>query len=677
VLLIVEDLHWVDPSTLELLSLLIDQGAQARLCLLLTARPEFQPPWAMVAHVTSLTLQRFAPAQVECLATHVARDKALPPAVLQEMVRRADGVPLFVEELTKTVLESGLLQEREEHYELPGPLPPLAIPATLHDALMARLDRLGTAKIVAQLGATMGRTFVYDLLQAVAPLEATTLQAALAQLVEAEVVAQRGLPPQATYTFKHALIQDAAYQSLLRSTRQHYHQRITQVLEERFPDIVETQPELLAYHFTEAGLNAQAVPYWQRAGQRASARSAHVEAIAHFTKGLEVLATLPETPEQAQQELELQIALGPVVTATRGIAAPEVGKIYGRARELCQQGGESPQLFLVLWGLWNFYAVAAEFQTARELGEQLLILAQRLQIPAQLMEAHRALGQTFFGLGDLATARVHLEQSIALYELQQHRAHALRYGQDSGVGSLIFMALSLWWLGYPDQALQRMQEALTLARELAHPLSLAIALSFAVWLHQLRREGQAAQEQAEVLIALADQQGFPQYLGHGTLLRGSELVAQGQEEEGMAQMRQGWAAYQTTGARFRGPHFLALLAEACMKVQHVEEGLSALTEALTAVDDTGGRYYEAELYRLKGELLLVRDAPRPQVVEAEASFRQALALARRQQAKSLELRTAMSLSRLWQHQGQRQEAHDLLAPIYGWFTGIHLRRDTL
>ena len=668
VLLIVENLHWVDPSTLELLSLLIDQSAQARLCLLLTARPEFHPPWAMVAHLTSLTLQRFAPAQVERLATHVAGDKALPPAVLQEMVRRADGVPLFVEELTKTVLESGLLQEREEHYELSGPLPPLAIPATLHDALMARLDRLATVKVVAQLGATLGHPFAYDLLEAVSPLDAATLQRALAQLVEAEVVVQWGLPPQATYTFKHALIQDAAYQSLLHSTRQHYHQRITQVLEERFPDIVETQPELLAYHFTEARLNAQAVPYWQRAGQRASARSAHVEAIAHFTKGLEVLATLPATPEQAQQELELQIALGPVVTATRGIAAPEVGKIYGRARELCQQVGESPQLFLVLWGLWNFYAVAAEFQTARELGEQLFILAQRLQTPAQRMEAHRALGQTFFSLGDLATARVHLEQSIALYELQQHRAHAFRYGQDSGVGSLIFMALSLWWLGYPDQALQRMQEALTLARELAHPLSLAIALSFAGWLHQLRREGQAAQEQAEVLIALADQQGLPQYLGHGILLRGSELVAQGQEEEGMAQMRQGWAAYRTTGARFRGSHFLALLAEACMKVQHVEEGLSALTEALTAVDDTGGRYYEAELYRLKGELLLVRDAPRPQVVDAEASFRQALALARRQQAKSLELRTAMSLSRLWQRQGQRQEAHDLLAPIYGWFT---------
>src|SRR6266853_834582 len=380
-LFIVEDLHWVDPSTLEFLSLLVDQGPTARLCSLFTYRPDFTLPWMLRAPLTPIVLSRLSPSQAEAMVERVTGGKALPAEVQRQIVAKTDGVPLALEELTKMVLESGLLLEQEDHYELPGPLPPLAIPATLHDALMARLDRLGTAKIVAQLGATMGRTFVYDLLQA-------------------EVVAQRGLPPQATYTFKHALIQDAAYQSLLRSTRQHYHQRITQVLEERFPDIVETQPELLAYHFTEAGLNAQAVPYWQRAGQRASARSAHVEAIAHFTKGLEVLATLPETPEQAQQELALQIALGPVVTATRGIAAPEVGKIYGRARELCQQGGESPQLFLVLWGLWNFSAVAAEFHTARELGEQLLILAQRLQIPAQRMEAHRALGQTFCGLGD-------------------------------------------------------------------------------------------------------------------------------------------------------------------------------------------------------------------------------------------------------------------------------------
>jgi len=427
---------------------------------------------------------------------------------------------------------------------------------------------------------------------------------------------------------------------------------------------------LLAHHYTEAGLTEQAIPYWQRAGQQASDRSAYVEAIAHLTRGLEVLASLPEIPEHAQHELELQIALGAVTAAARGLAAPEVAKIYGRARELCQHRGDTPQLFLVLWELWNFYAVAAEFQTARALGEQLFSLAQRLHTSAECMAAHRALGQTFFGLGDLPTARVHLEQSIALYAPPPHRAHAFRYSQDSGVGAGSILAVALWGLGYPEQARQRMQEGLTLARELAHPISLAIALTYAGWLHQLRREGHTAQAQAEGLIALAEQYGFSQYWGQGLLMRGAELVAQGQQEEGMAQMRQGWAAYRPTEARMqqRGPHFLALLAEACLKAQHVDEGLCALTEALTVVDDTGGRYYEAELYRLKGELLLVRDALRSPVVEAEASLYQALAIARHQQAKSWELRAAMSLARLWQQQGKRTEAYALLAPVYGWFT---------
>jgi len=387
VLLIVEDLHWIDPSTLELLSLLIDQEASTRLCLVLTARPEFHPPWAMVAHLTSLTLRRFAPTQVTRLAIHVAGDKALPPAVLEEVVRKTDGVPLFVEELTKVVLESGLLQEREDSYELTGPLPPLAIPATLHDALMARLDRLAAAKLVAQLGAVIGRTFAYDLVQAVAPLDAATLQGALVQLMEAELVAQRGMPPQAVCTFKHALIQDAAYQSLLRSTRQQYHQRIAQVLAERFPETVETQPELLAHHYTEAGLNEQAIVYWQRAGQQALQRSANLEAISQLTAGLGLLATLPETPARAQQELDLQLALGPALMATKGNAAPEVEQIYARARALCSQVGDTPQLFPTLRGLCLFYRNHGAFLTARELGEQLMRLAERTADPTHGLDA--------------------------------------------------------------------------------------------------------------------------------------------------------------------------------------------------------------------------------------------------------------------------------------------------
>jgi class 3 adenylate cyclase len=326
VLCVVEDLHWVDPSTLELLSLLTDQSGQVRLCLVLTARPEFPQPWPMVAHLTTLTLRRFASAQVDRVAMHMAGDKALPPALLQEMVRKTDGVPLFVEELTKTVLESGLLEEQEDCYVLHGPLPPLAIPATLHDALLARLDRLAAAKVVAQLGATIGRTFAYDLLQAVAPLDTATLQGALTQLIEAGVVTQRGLPPQATYTFKHALIQDAAYESLLRSTRQQYHQRIAQLVTERFPDTAETQPELVAHHYTEAGLAAEAVEYWQRASAHSTARWAYAEAAAHGTRGLEVLQTLPDTPTRAQQELPLLLTLAGALRVLKGYAAPEVGQ---------------------------------------------------------------------------------------------------------------------------------------------------------------------------------------------------------------------------------------------------------------------------------------------------------------------------------------------------------------
>jgi predicted ATPase len=407
VLFIVEDVHWVDPSTLEFLTLLIDQGPAVRILTLLTCRPEFHAPWDFRTHLIPLTLTRLPRPQVPQMIVRVTGDKALPPEVVEQIVAKTDGVPLFVEELTKMVLESGLLREGEERYELTGPLPPLAIPATLHDSLMARLDRLATVKDVAQLGATIGRTFTYELLQAVSPLDAAVLQQGLRQLVEAELVYQRGLPPQATYTFKHALIQDAAYQSLLRSTRQQYHQRIAQVLEAQFPEMAETQPELLAQHYTAADCTEQAVVYWQQAGQRALERSAYQEAIQHLTHGLTLLSTLPETPARAQQELNLQIALGPALMNTKGQAAPEVERAYARTRELCQQVGDTPQLFPVLWGLWSFHHTGGKLQTARELGEHLLSLSHRIQDSSLRLEAHRALGGTLVYLGEFAAAMEH------------------------------------------------------------------------------------------------------------------------------------------------------------------------------------------------------------------------------------------------------------------------------
>jgi predicted ATPase len=453
---------------------------------------------------------------------------------------------------------------------------------------------------------------------------------------------------------------------VLRSTRQRHHQRIAQVFETRFPGLCETQPELLAHYYTEAGLNAQAIPYWQRAGQRALGRSANLEAVAHLTKGLEVLATLPDTPEHAQQELVMQTTLGPALVAIKGQASPEVLQAYARARELCQRVGETPQLFQVLRGLWLFYLLRMELQTARELGEQLLTLAQRVGDPALLLEAHYALGTTLNYLGEFAATQAHYAQGIALYDPLQHRSHAFRYGLDSGVMYRIYGGVTLWWLGYPDQALRRSHEGLTLARELAHLYSRAVALLFATILHQLRWEEQLTQERAEELIALSGEHEFPQLLAGGRLLQGWALAEQGRGEEGMAQMRQGLAAWHATGAKVIRPYGLALLAAASAKAGRREEGLTLLAEALAVINDTGERRWEAELYRLQGELLLARATG--QDTEAETCFRQALDIARRQQAKSWELRAAMSLARLWQRRGKRADAHTLLASVYHWFT---------
>jgi predicted ATPase len=613
-----------------------------------------------------LTLTRLPRHQSEEMVVRVTRGKPVPAEVLAQVVAKTDGIPLFVEELVKTILEAGLMQEDAGRYRLTGPLPPLAIPATLQDALMARLDRLAVVKEVAQLGAVLGREFPYELLQAVAPWDEDTLQQGLTRLVEAELLYQRGILPQATYLFKHALVQDAAYQSLLRSTRQQYHQRIAQVLEAQFAETVETQPEVLAHHYTEAGLTAQAIPYWQRAGERAVGRSAHVEAIGHFRMALEVLRLLPDAPARVRQELTLQRALGASLLTTQGFAAPDVEHAYTRARALCQWLGDTPEIFPVLFGLWGFYETKGDLRTARELGEQLLTLAQRRHDPALLLQAYRALGDTLFHLGEFAPARAHLEQGLALYHPQQHRAHAVLYGQDPGMGCRIFAALTLWVLGYPDQALHWSQEALTLARALSHPFSMTYALTRAARLHGFRGEWQTAQERAEALIALAREQGFAQALATGHVQWGCTLAAQGQGQEGITQIRQGLDATRATGAELMRPFFQTLLAEAYGRERQPEEGLRVLAEAIAAASNFGERWHEGERYRLQGNLLEALSADHR--AEAETCFHQALDVARRQQAKSWELRAATSLARLWQRQGKHAAAYQLLAPIYGWFT---------
>jgi predicted ATPase len=422
----------------------------------------------------------------------------------------------------------------------------------------------------------------------------------------------------------------------------------------------------LAHHYSRSGNVEKAVEYLRIAGQQAVQRTANAEAVSYLTSALELLETLPDTPERTQQELTLQITLGASLAATKGHGAVEVERVYTRARELCQQVGETPQLFPVLFGLWRFYNFRSELQTARVLAEELMSLARNVQDPALLLQAHRASGAAFFYHGEIGPSQAHMEQAITLYDSQQHRSFSFLYGIVSRVYCLTFAAYALWLLGYPEQALKKRNEALTLAQDLSHPYSLAFALSHGALLHQYRREVQAAQEQAEAAIAVCTEQGFPYWLAMGTILLGWAMAEQGQEEEGIAQMRQGLAAYRATGAELRRPYYISLLAEAYGKEGQAEEGLNTLAEALNMVNKTGEHWYEAELFRLKGELFLKSEVQR--LSEAETCFRQAIDTARRQQAKSLELRAAMSLSRLWQQKGKIEKAHQLLLEIYGWFT---------
>jgi class 3 adenylate cyclase/predicted ATPase len=669
-----EDLHWADPSTLEALTLFLTQIPTTQVFTVLTFRPDFTPPWRSRSYITQLPLSRLGRPQVEAMVEKVTSGKSLPVEVLQQIVTKTDGVPLFVEELTKMVLESGLLREEDGRYvgaHGGAPIPPLAIPSTLQDSLMARLDQLAPVREIAQVGAVLGREFSYELIHAVSPVDEAMLQQGLHQLVESELIYQRGLPPQATYLFKHALIQDTAYQSLLKSRRQQLHQQVAQVLAEQFSETVETQPELLAHHYTEAGLITQAIPYWQQAGERASLRSAYVEAISHFTKGLQVLKTLPDTPERTQDELRLQAALGPTLTVLKGYAAPEVERAYAQARELCRQVGETPQLFPVLNGLWVFHLLRAELQTARELAEQVFRLVRSMQDPAFLLWPHGALGLILYHLGELTAARAHLERGIILYDPQKHRPHGSQVSaQDPKVTCLSYASWTLWHLGYPDQARQRSAEALTLAQGLSHPFSLAFALHSAAWLDLYLRDVQAVQERTEALLGLAREQSFPFWLALGAFRQGWVLAERGQDKEGIVQMRQGMAAGQTIGSALSRPWGLTLLANAYGRAGQTEDGLSAVTEALTIVDKTGERCDETELHRLKGELMLQSSVQslESRVKEAEACFQKAIDIAHRQQAKSLELRAAVSLSRLWQKQGKKEEARQRLAEIYGWFT---------
>jgi class 3 adenylate cyclase/tetratricopeptide (TPR) repeat protein len=656
-----EDLHWADPSTLEVNQLLAEQCATSSLLMICTARPEFHPKWSSRAHHTHLTLNRLTADDTREMVNGLTPVAKLNPATTRALVRRSGGVPLFVEQLTRSVLENGD-DDSVVH----------AIPATLHDSLMARLDRLGPAREIAQIASVIGHEFSWETLRVVADVPDEKLANSLKTLADAQLLFERGTPPQAVYTFRHALIGDAAYQSLLRSKRQTYHRRIAKFREERSSDQPNAEPQVLAHHYTEAGDLVLAIPQWQLAGQMAIQRSANTEAVNHLTKALELLKTLPQTTSRSQQELALQITLSVPLMHTKGYASHELEAVYSRARELSNEVGESPQFFPMRFGMWMFYSLRAQYKTARELTEQLVTVAESTRDPGLLIEAHTARGVTLSFLGELLTARRHLEQAISLYEPERFSSHAYVYAQDPGVHSLSYATLVLWLLGYPDQAREHSSKALTLAQGLSHPFSLAFAIIHVLYIHRFSYEVKLAEQRAQELLTLSIEHDFPITLAVGAAHLGWALAEQNRGEEGITLIRQAIDTWRATGSSlFFQPFLLAILAEAYGKTGLPEDGLAELAEALDIVNKTGERYWHAELYRLKGELTLqaqfqnshftVRD-------DAEACFRSAIDVAQRQSAKSLELRSVISLSRLWWNRGKKAQARQMLMEVYGWFS---------
>jgi class 3 adenylate cyclase/predicted ATPase len=666
VLMIVEDAHWTDPTSLEAFGRTVDRIKTLPVLLIVTFRPEFNAPWAGQSHVTSLTLNRLGQHEAAAIIAHLAGNKALPADVLAEIVERTDGIPLFVEEMTKAVLEAREGAARRTVAAVPSSA--LAVPASLHASLMARLDRLGPAKEVAQIGSAIGREFSHALLAAVALKPEAELGSALDRLVAAGLLFRQGVPPHATYLFKHALVQDAAYGTLLRRRRQELHAQLTAALESQFPDLVATQPELLAHHFTEAGLIAQAVDNWRRAGELAIGRSANLEAINHLSQGLRILKTLPESGQRDEQELVFQVALLAPHWASKGFASPASRQVAVRAEELCQRvGGHLSEHIRALWGLAVFHLVCGELRIGFAAGGRCLQLAEQLQDRSLLGHAQFLMGNFLFWLAELVRARGHLEQGIALYDQERARFEAARFGfQDHSAACYSFLGRVLWHLGYPEQAKRVTERAIANANDVGHPFSVANALSWAAALHQLCGEVGRTLELSETDLAFSTEQVIPFFAAHAMVLRGWALVMQGRGEEGIVQLDAGLAGYRATGSELEMPHWLGLMVEACCVTGRIEQGLHVVAEALEISERTGIVYYEAELHRLEGELRLhskPADAPK-----AEMCFRRAMHIARKQQAKSLELRAAMSMARLWRDQGKQEEARNLLAPVYGWFS---------
>jgi class 3 adenylate cyclase/predicted ATPase len=656
VVLAFEDLHWADPTTLDVLRGIAERGALAPLFIVATTRPEFRPSWGMRSHHGTISLAPLDRLQVREMVADLSARHALPREVVEDVAARTGGVPLFVEEVTRLLLERG---------EGGGGIQD--IPATLQQSLMARLDRLGPAREVAQIGSVIGRGFSYGLLRALAGMEDAALQAALERLAEADILLVEGLPPESDYRFKHSLIQDAAYENLLRSRRQALHRRVAELFESSFTDTVEGNPELVAHHYSEAGLPAQAATYWHRAGERAVQRSANLEAIGHLTTGLTQLAQLPETQERAKQELALQRLLGQASFATKGYASPEATRAFSRARELCAAIGDDVGTYPVLFGVWLFQLTGAYHTNAELTANEILERAGRADNTGALIAGNFAVGVSGVHLAKLAHARRRFEKAMESYRAvteAEATRFAYDYGVELGAVSYAYASWCLWLLGYPDQALRLGDEALPIVERIGHDYSRSRGRYLISTLGAYRREWPIVEERAAAAIASAQEHGLAMVVAVGRIMQGAARAMLNPRDEAVAEIRDALAAYRATGARFQSTYHLILLAQALAACGRYGEGLSALREAASLVEETGERYVEAEINRLEGNLLLAENDS----AKAEACYLKALEMSRAQEARSLELRAACDLARLWAGRGERPQAANLLAPVYDWFT---------
>jgi predicted ATPase len=662
--MVFEDIQWSDPTTRESFDLLVDRVPTLRVLVILTFRPEFAPPWLGRPQVTMLNLNRLAPKQRAEMIVYVTGGKELPKKIVDQIVDRTDGVPLFIEELTKSVVESGVVTETGDHYSVVGPVAALAIPTSLQASLLARLDRLAPTREVAQIGAALGRSFSHEQISAVAGMPQKEIDNALAQLVTAELIFRRGTPPDAEYSFKHALVQDAAYSTLLRSRRQQLHAHIAATLESHFPEIVAAEPAILAHHCTEAGLDEKVVDYRLKAGQQAVARSAMAEAVAQLEKGLGLVATMPSSPERAQQHLDLRMALGPALIATRGYSSPQVSENLARATGLAEEINRPDCLVPLLWGRCAYHVLRSEYGLALSFAERMEQTGDAQNNAAALLRGRFSQGIIRLFLGEYVAARALFEQCHGLRASAFRQTSSALTVEDSYSLMLVYSAIILATLGYLDQARALGNEALMEGRRLQHAYTLTICLMLMCWIATLANLPREVQQYADKMFDLANEHGFPYVGAFAMIHRGWSLTSLGQASDGVSLLTKGISLVHATGAVNASPFHLWCLAEAHAKLDQLTEGLSKLGEATAFIEATDERYYEAEVYRLRGDLL---SAAGDQTA-AEESYHRALAVARRQRAKTLELRAATSLARLWRDQGKRIEARDLLAPIYGWFT---------